>query len=168
MFDNNTTTLGRGTNTQLNTQLNQNQPKAKMLSILFTVCTTVLYNMYLQAPNRGLVLHYLLYSYALSFLLLSLLNPSTSPLLGFLNFVLTESYGSLITAHFWAYCNAHVPRKDQSKAYPLIIALAQVGAAMGGAAARGGEDMNGRYFVGGVIGPLSASVSLYAYESKVS
>ena len=102
----------------------ETQPQAKLLSILFTLLTTVLYNLHLQSPPRGRVMHYLLYSYAFLFLLLSLLSPSSCPLAGYLNFVLTESYGSLLTAHFWAYCNAHI--KEQAKSYPLIIALAQV------------------------------------------
>lgn len=48
------------------------------------------------------------------------------------------------------------------------LVSSQIGAALGGYSARGGEELSARYFAGGVIGPLSVSFSLYMYESKFS
>ncbi|GMH83999.1 hypothetical protein TrST_g10460 [Triparma strigata] len=143
----------------------ESQPTAKMYSIAFTLLTTYLYNLF-QETNRNRLFHCLLYLYSSLFALLSLISPTRSVYTSYLNFLLTESYGSLVTAHFWGFCNAHVEFQD--RVYPIIIGMAQIGAMLGGFGASGGDDISRRYFVGGCLGPIAVSISLYIYESKYS
>ena len=122
-----------------------------MYSIAFTLLTTYLYNLF-QETNRNRLFHCLLYLYSSLFALLSLISPTRSVYTSYLNFLLTESYGSLVTAHFWGFCNAHVEFQD--RVYPIIIGMAQIGAMLGGFGASGGDDISRRYFVGGCLGPI--------------
>ncbi len=51
--------------------------------------------------------------------------------LGWLSYVVIESYGSLLVAFFWSFCNSIVDNDSAEQGFPLIIAMAQISAIFG-------------------------------------
>lgn len=51
--------------------------------------------------------------------------------LGWVSYTIIESYGSLLVAFFWSFCNSISDTESAEHGFPLIIALAQVSALVG-------------------------------------
>ncbi|GMH74299.1 hypothetical protein TrRE_jg4705 [Triparma retinervis] len=85
-------------------------------------------------------------------------DPPPAPWVGYLVYVLTESYGSLMVMHFWGYVNSRYALPDAERYYGAIVGGAQVGAVGGGAIVRAVGDVRACVAIGGVAGNGAVAV----------
>lgn len=120
----------------------ENQPLAKVISVLMTILVVSVYDFLTSAlskPDLFLVISgcYGLFFFVMAALLanpdvgLSFTSKRSFHLLGFVSYVAVESYGSLMVALFWSFTNSTVDLELAKGAYGLIICFAQVGAITG-------------------------------------
>ncbi len=62
---------------------------------------------------------------------ISFLGETMLAALGWMSYVIIESYGSMLVAFFWSFCNSIVDADSAEQGFPLIIAMAQVSAIVG-------------------------------------
>jgi len=123
-------------------------PIAKTVSILFLIPVVGIYSTLLNRHSREKMFYIVPLFYGLAILLVGVLfffvqaptaivnsRPMAfllfTKFVGFLQYVLIESYGSLLPALFWAFASEVTGTESAKKGFPLIYAIGQIGAIFG-------------------------------------
>ncbi|KAJ1451713.1 hypothetical protein M885DRAFT_529150 [Pelagophyceae sp. CCMP2097] len=140
------------------------QPKAKLISVCVTLFIVAGYNSLIDRVSKPMLFYIVCVSYAFIFVCIGGLlahktigmentEPSPRRLIGWVSYFAIESYGSLVVALFWAFCNASIELEEAKSSYGLIVAFAQLGAIFGSTLATQVElfHISFLYSLGGVM-----------------
>lgn len=148
------------------------QPTAKLLSVLFTIITVMVYDHLTSVVSKPTLFYIVSGTYGVLFLIISgclpnhqeigdaSSNQSYSKELGWVAFFVIESYGSMMVALFWSFTNSIMDLEEAKGAYGLILSIAQTGAIIGSTLAANAKTIGyPLLFLVGAI--LSLSVTLF-------
>ncbi|MBD3273218.1 MFS transporter [Candidatus Dependentiae bacterium] len=118
------------------------QPIAKMLSLVVVSVLVMIYSKLVDIFEKHKLFYLLCSIYAVLFALVAYLiglpttgpnatNPTLLKISGWIIYFLIESFGSIIVALFWSFTASISDAKTAKKAFPLVVAGAQIGAIMG-------------------------------------
>ncbi len=152
------------------------QPIAKVISVLATFIVTVAYDFLTSKLSKTDLFHVVSAFYGISFMIISaiLADPEMGlassklrgpeRLVGWLAYVLVESYGSLMVALFWSFTNSIMNLEEAKGAYGLIIAVAQIGAISGSTMATHAQTIGiSQLFLYGAMGVFVVSLQMKVY-----
>jgi len=139
------------------------QPKAKLLSVLFTFAVVCVYTYFLDRIEKPKLFSLIGIIYGFIFIILGVLisdpkigidNTEQNPfrLIAWMSYFCIESYGSVTVALFWAFTNSICDLDEAKSSYGLIIAMAQIGAFSGSTLATfvSKLSISVLFFIGGV------------------
>ncbi|MBX9831281.1 hypothetical protein K2X40_04960 [Candidatus Babeliales bacterium] len=120
----------------------QNLPYAKMVSLVSLLVLVLFYNKLVDWFEKTNLIYLITIFYGTLFLsfsyllTLSSVGSSTLPLwaneaLGWIFYVATESYGSLVIALFWSFVASAMDPASGKRGYPVIVSGAQCGSLLG-------------------------------------
>lgn len=120
----------------------QNLPYAKMVSLVSLLLLVLFYNklvdwfektklVYIVATFYGILFLSFAYLMTLSSIGNSTLSPWLNQALGWVLYVATESFGSLVVALFWSFVAGSVDTSTAKRGYPIIVSGAQCGSLLG-------------------------------------
>jgi AAA family ATP:ADP antiporter len=112
-------------------------PYAKMISIASLVLLMLFYNKLVDWLEKTSLIYVVTATYGFAFLLIAyaLGCPDLAgPGLGWLLYILIESFGSIVVSLFWSYVASVTETNSAKRGYPLMVSGAQLGAMLGSAA----------------------------------
>ena len=144
------------------------QPVAKFMSVGSTGILTALYNKIYRLTSPRTLFLSLSFLFSVLFMASSSFLPCSTPsyFAGYTAFLLIESFGSILVATFWGYATSQLTLSQCKRHYGTIIAVAQVGAIVGGSLASTGASVPVLYGGGGFIGSLCVGLTFYTYDKK--
>ena len=149
----------------------EHQPLAKLLSVVFTVVTVMIYDHLSSDVSKPTLFYIVSGTYGILFIIISGCLPSPqmdnessqqyySKEIGWIAFFVIESYGSMMVALFWSFTNSIMDLEEAKGAYGLILSIAQTGAITGSTLALNAKAIGypSLFFIGGM---LSLSIVLF-------
>jgi ATP:ADP antiporter, AAA family len=109
-------------------------PYAKMVSISALIVLVVAYNELVDLCSAPTLIYFITGVYGTLFLFIAyaLTHPAfAGAWLGWLLYVMVESFGSLVVALFWSYVASVSVVEQAKRGYPVVVAGAQLGAMVG-------------------------------------
>jgi len=109
-------------------------PYAKMVSIVSLVLLLLFYNKLVDWLEKTSLIYVVTSAYAFLFLFIAyaLTHPwLATPQLGWVLYVLIESYGSIVISLFWSYVASVTDVDSAKRGYPLVVSGAQLGSILG-------------------------------------
>ncbi len=122
------------------------QPTAKMISPLVVFALVLVYSKLVDMYKKHVLFYIICSVYVLLFgsftamLVLrhvygnAFIGKSALAAFGWVSYFTIESFGSLVVALFWSFTNSITASEAAKRGYPMIIAVAQIGAIIGAAA----------------------------------
>jgi len=137
----------------------KHQPTAKIISLCFLVPVILMYSKLVDLVKKqtlfyiiGLIyiIGFSIIGYLLDDPIMGLANKVESPdrYLGWVSYLMIESYGSLMVALFWSFVASSTDPKTAKKGFPLIIFGAQFGAITGPTLATFAEELGLPFLIG--------------------
>lgn len=141
----------------------EHQPKAKLLSVITTLCIVCAYDFLTSMVTKPTLFYIVSTLFGCMMLLLSVLLADglveerylSHKIIGWTAYFAIEAYGSLMTALFWSFTNCTMDLNEAKGAFGLIIATAQIGAIIGSTLATSAD----KFGIGGLF--LSASFLVF-------
>lgn len=163
----------------------QNEPIAKIVSVLFVIITLLSYNRLIDLFKKTSLFYFVCIFFGLSFIALgagisffsaqitaktlvtvpNLWPLTSSKLIGWLTYFALESFGSLLPALFWSFVASTVTTDSAKRGYGLILVFGQLGAILGAATTYHFAELGlGKLFIlgGAIVMLVPLLVSLYA------
>jgi len=118
------------------------QPWGKIASLLFIIPLILIYSKLVDLVKKEKLFYVVYFSYAVLFVLIAFfvefpqtLSASTSPLfawipgqgLGWVSYVIFESFGALAVALFWSFVASYTTTDSAKRGYGMIISITQIG-----------------------------------------
>ena len=152
------------------------QPVAKLFSVVVTFLVTCLYDFATSKLRKPDLFHLISVFYGIAFMVLSAflsdpevglqnMNKSSGRLVGWISYVMIETYGSLMVVLFWSFTNSLMNLEEAKGAYGLIISIAQIGAILGSTVATQSISFGiPQLFLAGSMSIFSISLLIKVYH----